>query len=287
MNHTAKTKKLFFCTLFIIMCFALSTSALAASKKKKTKSTQVDVTDARAALDEGGSKKKIKTIGGAKLSKKNKSALQSAIRSLSPYTAGIVLVDLKNGKGLVYNADQMLYSASTLKGPYVASLVSARPSTLYDSKSSIDATIVWSSNDHYRGLIARYGNGCMKNWCAEAGIRKSLANEPFTMVTARELAKLWLKNYVFFNSSSTGSSLGSLYTHPNLSVLHSVLGGKYKTQTKAGWIAESGYRRATNDAGIIYAKDPYLVVILTNVPWNFGRLSTLVRTLDKIAGTFR
>ena len=215
-------------------------------------------------------------------------SLKSAIKSISPSGTGIVLLDLKSGKGLSYNAGQSFYSASTMKGPFVASLASAQPSAISASNGNVTATIRWSSNEDYMSLVNRYGKNCMKQWCKKAGVRTSLATHPYTNVSAGELAKLWLQNYIFFNSSSFGKSVGSLYTSPNLSVLHSVLGKKYRTQTKAGWIAgpsfySGQYRNATNDAGIIYGKHPYLVVVLSNVPYNFSRISRIVTVLGNIA----
>lgn len=249
---------------------------------------QESIDKASAALEQMPDNKKITALGGAAISGENLKALKSAIKSISPCGAGIVLIDLKNGKGLSYNAGQAFYSASTMKGPYVASLAAAQPSAINASNGNVTATIRWSSNEDYMSLVNRYGKDCMKAWCKKAGVRTSLAAHPYTNVSAGELAKLWLQNYIFFNSSSFGKSVGSLYTSPNISILHSTFGKKYRTQTKAGWIAGNSfysglYRRASNDAGIIYGKHPYLIVVLSNVPYNFSRLSRIVTVLGKIA----
>mgnify|MGYP003298578312 CR=1 FL=1 len=39
------------------------------------------------------------------------------------YKTGFVVMNLKNLSGFSYNADEKIYSASTIKGPYVVSLV--------------------------------------------------------------------------------------------------------------------------------------------------------------------
>ena len=271
------------CLMALILNGPVFSSVQAASSVK-----QESLDKASAALKEIPDNKKITALGGAKISEEKLKSLKSAIKSISPSGTGIVLLDLKSGKGLSYNAGQSFYSASTMKGPFVASLASAQPSAISASNGNVTATIRWSSNEDYMSLVNRYGKNCMKQWCKKAGVRTSLATHPYTNVSAGELAKLWLQNYIFFNSSSFGKSVGSLYTSPNLSVLHSVLGKKYRTQTKAGWIAgpsfySGHYRNATNDAGIIYGKHPYLVVVLSNVPYNFSRISRIVTVLGNIA----
>ena len=44
--------------------------------------------------------------------------------------AGFMLYDLNSGGGISYHADEMYYSASAIKGPYVAWLVEDYPQTM-------------------------------------------------------------------------------------------------------------------------------------------------------------
>lgn len=190
------------CLMALILNGPVFSSVQAASSVK-----QESIDKASAALKEIPDNKKITALGGAKISEEKLKSLKSAIKSISPSGTGIVLLDLKSGKGLSYNAGQSFYSASTMKGPFVASLASAQPSAISASNGNVTATIRWSSNEDYMSLVNRYGKNCMKQWCKKAGVRTSLATHPYTNVSAGELAKLWLQNYIFFNSSSFGKSV--------------------------------------------------------------------------------
>ena len=180
------------CLMALILNGPVLSSVQAATSVK-----QESIDKASAALKEIPDNKKITALGGAKISEEKLKSLKSAIKSISPSGTGIVLLDLKSGKGLSYNAGQSFYSASTMKGPFVASLASAQPSAISASNGNVTATIRWSSNEDYMSLVNRYGKNCMKQWCKKAGVRTSLATHPYTNVSAGELAKLWLQNYIF------------------------------------------------------------------------------------------
>ena len=145
------------CLMALILNGPVLSSVQAASSVK-----QESIDKASAALKEIPDNKKITALGGAKISEEKLKSLKSAIKSISPSGTGIVLLDLKSGKGLSYNAGQSFYSASTMKGPFVASLASAQPSAISASNGNVTATIRWSSNEDYMSLVNRYGKNCMK-----------------------------------------------------------------------------------------------------------------------------
>ena len=85
------------------------------------------------------------------------------------YSTGFLLYDLNSGGGISYHADESYYSASAIKGPYVAWLVQAYPETADILYGTIQNTIQWSSNDDYETLITLYGSTEFNNWAAGLG----------------------------------------------------------------------------------------------------------------------
>lgn len=100
-----------------------------------------------------------------------KTEIQSAVDAFSSegYSTGFILRDPNSGGGISYHADELYYSASTIKGPYVAWLVQAYPETATALYGTIENTIQWSSNDDYGALIAAYGVDGFNSWAAECG----------------------------------------------------------------------------------------------------------------------
>ena len=97
--------------------------------------------------------------------------------------------------------------------------------------------------------------------------------------------------YFYYNTDETGALIGTWLENPNASAIHSVLGPDsphgskiIKTQSKAGWICENGYR-STTDAGIIYPKNssPYLISICTDIPSDMASLEPLAEYLGELA----
>lgn len=116
---------------------------------------------------------------------------------------------------------------------------------------------------------------------SQVGVDTSLAKPNYPNISADELAKLWKRNYQYFETDSTGKQLSQLYTRPNLSPIHSVLGSQYTIKTKAGWIGMTGYH-AANDAGIISTpKGDYVVAITTNADGKLDLLNDLVSAINK------
>ncbi|WP_420705745.1 serine hydrolase [Streptococcus sp. HF-1907] len=141
--------------------------------------------------------------------------------------------------------------------------------------------LYYSSNEGYNYLRSAYGSGYIANWMSQVGVDTSLAKPNYPNISADELAKLWKRNYQYFETDSTGKQLSQLYTRPNLSPIHSVLGSQYTTKTKAGWIGMTGYH-ATNDAGIVSTpKGDYVVATTTNADGKLGLLNDLVSAINK------
>lgn len=198
------------------------------------------------------------------------------------YDVGFMLVDLDSGKSISYNADTEFYSASTIKGPYVVSVLNRSPDAAKSFWGTIQEILVNSSNDDYNRLRNTYGKTPMELWCEAAGVDTEVADNYYPAITAEELCKLWIQNYEYFTTAENGETVAKWFQKPDKSPIHSVLGGKYTTQTKAGWIeGTTDYYQAASDAGIVYADSgTYAVAIVSNGRSNLTLLNTLIEALD-------
>lgn len=198
------------------------------------------------------------------------------------FDVGFMLTDLTTGKTIRYNADEAFYSASTIKAPYVVSVINRSPDAATSFYYTIQEIVVNSSNDDYHKLRSTYGKTSMVDWCEAAGVDTDIANVYYPAITAEQLCKLWMQNYTYFTTAEGGQTVASWFEKPYKSPIHSVLGSKFTTQTKAGWIeGTTDYYQAASDAGIVYADSgAYAVAILSNGRSNLTLLNTLVEALD-------
>ena len=237
-------------------------------------------------LNSASGSQSITTFGGFLMSKNGFDQLQAAVDSINSngYNVGFIVVDLTTGKGVSYNADQSFYSASAIKGPYVASLAALEPSSVAEWQWAMENTIEISDNESYEYLRYAFGPEPMSTWCSEAGVSTNIADEYYPELSTRDLAKLWLRNYNYFASDDPNSSLvQSWYTSSWNSVINENLGSLYYMNTKAGWIDPDDIEdfSAANDAGIVWAYDrPYLVVIMSDSPGDLRVLDSLVVAID-------
>lgn len=228
----------------------------------------------------------ISGFGGMELTDTQKNQIASALNELAGYSVGFILCDINDRSGIVYNPDETYYSASSVKGPYVASVVSMYPDCLDDWETEIENILIYSDNNSYEELRIRYGDEPIEQWAEDAGTQISFRQGwDYTYYSARTLAKLWMKNYEFFESGDDGSEIAELYEEPDTSAINSALGSKYTTRSKAGWIADTDMQ-STVDAGIIYADNgPYVLAVLTDIPSNMDELEPLIKVLDSIHST--
>ncbi|MCL2808235.1 MAG: serine hydrolase [Coriobacteriia bacterium] len=201
------------------------------------------------------------------------------------YNVGFVVMDINTGHGVAYNADEVFYSASSIKGHYVASLVSERPELIQLQADMMRATVKDSNNDTYFALRLGYGDAPFTQWCEEAEVDNDLAGVWFPHYSARDLAKLWLRTYEFLASEGEGiTEAASWYSESFNSPIHQYFKETYKVHTKPGWIADP-QDSATVDAGIVYAgASPYIMVVMTNAPADFSVMEALVPALNEIHG---
>ncbi len=212
--------------------------------------------------------------------------IQSAIDAFSAegYSTGFLLYDINTEGGISYRADESYYSASTIKGPYVAWLVQAYPQTADSLYDTIENTIAWSSNDDYEMLISTYGSSEFDSWIAGLGCKNiALSGEWYPDINARDFAVLWNSVYDSFLSGSVPAYIQDFYTGTLESAIYETLGSWYTVYSKAGWIGEGlgTYYNVQNDAGIVMkGEDPYVIVVLSDAYGRTDLLDHLVAVLD-------
>lgn len=201
------------------------------------------------------------------------------------YTVGFMLYDLNSGSGISYHADEMYYSASAIKGPYVAWLAECYPSAVDFLYGTIQNVISWSSNEDYGELIASYGYAGFNSWAAEIGCENlTITGEWYPAVNARDFSKLWCHMYDCIVSGGNLSSIISIYIDTLSSAISETLGGQYTVYSKGGWIGEGrgSYYNVQNDAGVVMkGEHPYVLVVLSDAYGRMDLLDNLVYVLDQ------
>jgi len=204
-----------------------------------------------------------------------------------------------------YNEDWIFTSQSTIKAPFVCSLLDSRPELFLENYQAIKEIITISSNEYYEALREKYGTEYLKKWMDKAGLDEKLLKWVYPRnIRVSDLAAFWPLMYDFLTTKAPKELVdwfyGTMY-----SAIYNKLGSKYKTWTKAGW--ENGIgdgnditdqqpdpcytdgnpendEVATNDSGIICTKNgPYIMVIFTNVPTNPPKLENLVGAINNLA----
>ena len=202
------------------------------------------------------------------------------------YTAGFMLYDLNSGGGISYHADEMYYSASAIKGPYVAWLAECYPPAVDFLYGTIQNVISWSSNEDYGELIASYGYTEFNSWAAEIGCENlTITGEWYPAVNARDFSKLWCHMYDRIVSGGNLSSIISIYVDTLSSAISETLGGNYTVYSKGGWIGEGrgSYYNVQNDAGVVMkGEHPYVLVVLSDAYGRLDLLDDLVYVLDQV-----
>lgn len=246
-------------------------------------------------LDVAKSSRTISSFGGYIMSSKVSKDLKSAVDGIrgKGYDVGFIMMDISTHKGVCYNCDALFYGASSIKGPYIASVVSKHPEAIKKYAHNITEAMFYSWDYDYKEVLAAYGKGPMRTWCSECGVRKAIAESlPWANYTARELAKMWGRTYVLYQQSAAGEQLGKWSERPNISTIHATLGAEYRTRSKAGWIDAGGAKnptingggplwRVSDDGGIVYAKNgAYVVAIMSSVPADHDALNALTAAID-------
>ena len=221
----------------------------------------------------------------------------------SGYEVGFALYDVSTGITVTYNGDESYYSASSIKGPYVAGLARYDLGDSITSVSnSVSNILVYSDNASYSNLRDTYGNASFQQLVDASGavsmpsrgateaIRTaaasqsdaSIADNKYEFFTPNHLLALWKVCYQYLSSTEPGASwLSAQFEHPETSAIHVAASSLGTTWSKAGWYPAdtSGYS-TTVDAGVVRAQDgDFILAVMTNKPEDFTTMETIVSPL--------
>ncbi len=237
----------------------------------------------------------IVSFGEHSISQDAANRLNDAINGLrgQGYDVGFMMMDLGTGKGVAYNCDGVFYGASSIKAPYIASVASRHPEVVSAYQHDIQETLFYSWDFNYKQVYYAYGKDPMREMCQESGANPSIAESlPWANYSARDLALLWNRSYELYFQSPAVERVGTWCERPNVSTIHHTVGGKYRTRSKGGWIADGGVStpsvngggplwNVSDDGGIVYADNgPYVVAIMSSVPANHDMLDQLTDAID-------
>lgn len=210
------------------------------------------------------------------------------------------MVDMNTGAAYYYQPDQVLFSASTIKGPYIASLMEEligpremslketmfrrgdygasggtgimkldSGDTTYMLGEMLAKTIRYSDDLGYSMLRDHFGAESFRQWLSKAGVESSYADYSYPMFTVKELAKMWLHMDTYFGTEDPYAQwLKTKYTQSESSTIRMELEEEYRIYSKPGF--NEGPQGdhlydAFDDAGIVDDGDnPYILVIMTD-----------------------
>lgn len=201
-------------------------------------------------------------------------------------SVGFVMIDVITGQGISYNADSFFYSASSIKGPYVAAINKYCPGGVTGWAADIMyPTIGISSNEGYVALRDAFGSWPMAQLEYSVGDCAFPAARNYVDMTPRDLAKLWVSIYDYFyvNKNENSDWCSSLFTSPLNSFIHWALGNESTTYTKPGWISSGPGYIARNDAGIVDSPHGRYVLAVMSTAYGWDEsLQNLVRAIDAV-----
>lgn len=240
------------------------------------------------------------------LSTDSQSQLASAVEPFASagYSAGYLLVDVESGRGIAANLDQQVYGASAIKAPFILYMLeTAFPSgtvnfdtpfsedlawdsmdgdltldseSLYPFMTLAESSITSSDNDAFRIIRANYETPDFRTWLDNLNLQNVDASEWFPYLSARDLGKLWLEMYTFWETET--EEAWWLETHCSLTemsfVRAALMGqGLYPdivVADKAGWINgwDPGYHCLTDGALVTYNGRTYLLCAVTDAPYD-------------------
>ena len=252
---------------------------------KEELSDEEQIENCFANLDTLTGEPEFESLGGYMPTEEQQYMLRKLIREINSggFSIGFILMDIPTGKGIAFNAKEEFYSASSVKGPYMVSLIAHKKDVLNEWGDIITEIAHTSDNGCYSKLYREFGSEYYNDWCDQAEASAYMYNDyQYTYYSPEGLGRLWLLNYKFFTTDpDMGETAGELFEDPEYSLIHKTLYPIYKTRSKSGWI-NLGEVSAI-DSGIIYAGDhPYLLTILSSFGGDIEKFTPLAYELEKV-----
>lgn len=202
-----------------------------------------------------------------------------------------IMYDLNSNSGVYYSIDMQTYLASSIKLPYVASILDEDPERYNENTEAIYNVLVESSNEDYDYLRLNYGTSRLSEWNSELKIENDISSYYYpSYINAIDIVKLWFKTFQVINTNKYSAQLLELSGNSLNSAIYKAVGSKYKISSKPGWFdcygeSDAGYTfdGITNDCGVIFANEnPYILIVLTEIPDNSEAVSKLVEVIDRV-----
>lgn len=217
--------------------------------------------------------------------------LTRAMDALDGFPLDFVMLDLTTGRGIAYLPDETMYSASCMKGPYVAAVCQYQTSRVTASwQKQMRLAIVESDNGAYRAVHKKYGTKGMAKLMETAGVDSFDPSKRYASLPPEDLAKLWVAMYQYLFLSTETDDLHTwcrrLFLKSRESFFRDALPGQI-VYSKPGWLDLLRYN-TRNDAGIIIGKDrngnraPYVLVVMSSAYGKDAELRELTRALDGV-----
>lgn len=199
------------------------------------------------------------------LSDEASSLLQSALSLFEDdgYDVGFVLLDLTTGEALSYRAGIEVYSASTIKAPYIFSLLEAGVEPTEDMYLAGNQ----SDNDAYLRVREENGDEIFAEWIEGTGIPQEQSESNYIMTTPLDLCRMFYKGTdLILGEEEYSDWARDTFTDSLNSAAALTIGETKDVYSKAGWISETdGYSVSSyTNAAIVDEENPYVVVMMSN-----------------------
>lgn len=195
---------------------------------------------------------------------------------------GFIMMDLETGSGVSYNIDQQFYSASTIKGPYVAALNRYYPWLLDSWSGTMYDTISVSSNEAYADLRNAFGSDPLKDLIDNTHAWGFDYSTHYVNYSVRDLAKLWtgMSDY-FLGEEANAWWCRSVYGSNAAITSRPILSERGPVYAKSGWV--DGDTTVHNEGCLVMNNGrPYLMVVMTNQShYDSSFMANLMRALDQ------
>lgn len=198
------TIAIFFTILIVLMFICTACNSSYDNKKlEQVASSSLDT------VKNFKSSNELTTFGGADI---NTDAMKNLKSNLEEITdagkfVSFTVINTKTQSGFSYQADKEFPGKSTIKAPYITSVILNNQSAFKENMDTIKKAITISDNDAYKDMRTKYGNEIFKNFMSEADVDSSKAEERFPLnMTTRDMVKMWCKMYPLLKGNLGKSS---------------------------------------------------------------------------------
>ena len=222
------------------------------------------------------------TFGRVEFDSKDLSLIRKEIEALTNNEDDLgFVIYIPDEGGIAYHAKERLYSASTIKGIYIASLYDMDPGAYALYPEMFEAAVYYSDNYSYEYLFETYGDEVMKNAARHAMVDPEIFEgmEYYADYSPAELAQMWLYVYEVINSDSFPASLRACYEQTEVAAIRNAL-ESVRVQSKAGWL-DTEEDWVAGDAGAVMTQHgPYIIAVMSEEHNDPEQLKDLIRLLD-------